>query len=289
MPDKRPALGRGLRALIPEVPAPEAAPVRAPAGAPAEVDLDLIEPNRDQPRRIMDDAKLDELAQSIRGSGVIQPIVVRPGDGGTYEIVAGERRWRAAQRAGLLKVPVVVRDVPDAKRLELALVENVQREDLSPIEEARAYKRLADELRLTQEEIAQAVGKDRATVANYQRLLALPPEVQSDVSSGALSMGHARALLGLSDAAAQRRAAHDVRVRGLSVRDTEMLVKKRLAPAPPPPPASSDPNTQAAAERLRVALGARVEIVRQREGGRIQIHFGSEAELQRLFEQLTAR
>lgn len=287
MPDRRPALGRGLRALIPDVPAPEAAPVRAPA--PAEVDLDLLEPNREQPRRIMDDARLDELAQSIRGSGVIQPIVVRPRDGGTYEIVAGERRWRAAQRAGLLKVPVVVRNVPDAKRLEMALIENVQREDLSPIEEARAYKRLADELRLTQEEIAQAVGKDRATVANYQRLLALPPEVQSDVSSGALSMGHARALLGLPDAAAQRRAAHDVRVRGLSVRDTELLVKKRLAPAPSPPPASSDPNTKAAAERLRVALGARVEIVRQREGGRIQIHFGSEAELQRLFEQLTAR
>lgn len=285
MPDKRPALGRGLRALIPDVPVPETAPVRAPA----EVDLDLLEPNRDQPRRIMDDARLDELAQSIRGSGVIQPIVVRPRDGGTYEIVAGERRWRAAQRAGLLKVPVVVRDVPDAKRLEMALVENVQREDLSPIEEARAYKRLADELRLTQEEISQAVGKDRATVANYQRLLALPPEVQSDVSSGALSMGHARALLGLPDAAAQRRAAHDVRVRGLSVRDTELLVKKRLAPAPSPPLASSDPNTKAAAERLRIALGARVEIVRQREGGRIQIHFGSEAELQRLFEQLTAR
>lgn len=289
MPDRRPALGRGLRALIPDVPAPEAAPVRAPADAPAEVDLDLLEPNREQPRRIMDDARLDELAQSIRGSGVIQPIVVRPRDGGTYEIVAGERRWRAAQRAGLLKVPVVVRNVPDAKRLEMALIENVQREDLSPIEEARAYKRLADELRLTQEEIAQAVGKDRATVANYQRLLALPPEVQSDVSSGALSMGHARALLGLPDAAAQRRAAHDVRVRGLSVRDTELLVKKRLAPAPSPPPASSDPNTKAAADRLRVALGARVEIVRQREGGRIQIHFGSEAELQRLFEQLTAR
>lgn len=289
MPDRRPALGRGLRALIPEVPAPEAASVRAPADAPAEVDLDLLKPNREQPRRIMDDARLDELAQSIRGSGVIQPIVVRPRDGGTYEIVAGERRWRAAQRAGLLKVPVVVRNVPDAKRLEMALIENVQREDLSPIEEARAYKRLADELRLTQEEIAQAVGKDRATVANYQRLLALPPEVQSDVSSGALSMGHARALLGLPDAAAQRRAAHDVRVRGLSVRDTEMLVKKRLAHAPSPPPAPSDPNTRAAAERLRVALGARVEIVRRREGGRIQIHFGSEAELQRLFEQLTAR
>lgn len=282
MADRRPALGRGLSALIGDVSPP---PVRA--GAPAEIDLDLIEPNRDQPRRIMDDAKLDELAQSIRSSGVIQPIVVRPRGQGAYEIVAGERRWRAAQRAGLLKVPVVIRDVRDDKRLELALIENVQREGLNPVEEARAYRRLADEFHLTQEAISRAVGKDRATVANYQRLLSLPAEVQADVASGALSMGHARALLGLPDAAAQCRAAHDVRARGLSVRETELLVRKRLTP-PPRPAAGPDPHTKAAAERLRVALGTRVEIVRGRRGGRIQIQFGSEAELQRLFEQLTA-
>ncbi len=282
MADKRPALGRGLSALIPDVPPP------APrADAPAEVDLDLIEPNRDQPRRIMDDAKLEELAQSIRGSGIIQPIVVRRRAEGAYEIVAGERRWRAAQRAGLLKVPVVIRDVPDDKRLELALIENVQREDLNPIEEARAYRRLADEFGLTQEETARAVGKDRATVANYQRLLALAAEVQADVATGALSMGHARALVALPDAAAQRRAARDVRTRGLSVRETELLVKRRLAPPAPPPP-GPDPHTKAAAERLRVALGTSVEIVRRRRGGRIEIHFRSEDELQRLFEQLTA-
>ena len=282
MADKRPALGRGLSALIPEVPPP------APrTDAPTEVDLDLIEPNRHQPRRIMDDAKLEELAQSIRGSGIIQPIVVRRRGEGAYEIVAGERRWRAAQRAGLLKVPVVVRDVPDDKRLELALIENVQREDLNPIEEARAYKRLADEFGLTQEETARAVGKDRATVANYQRLLALAAEVQADVAAGALSMGHARALVALPDAAAQRRAARDVRTRGLSVRETELLVKRRLAP-PAPPPSGPDPHTKAAAERLRVALGTGVEIVRRRRGGRIEIHFRSEEELQRLFEQLTA-
>ena len=282
MADKRPALGRGLRALIPDVPPP------APrADTPTEVDLDLIEPNRHQPRRIMDDAKLEELAQSIRGSGIIQPIVVRRRGEGAYEIVAGERRWRAAQRAGLLKVPVVVRDVPDDKRLELALIENVQREDLSPIEEARAYRRLADEFGLTQEEIARAVGKDRATVANYQRLLALAAEVQADVAAGALSMGHARALVALPDAAAQRRAARDVRARGLSVREAELLVKRRLAPPAPPPP-GPDPHTKAAAERLRVALGTGVEIVRRRRGGRIEIHFRSEEELQRLFERLTA-
>lgn len=282
MADKRPALGRGLSALIPDVPPP------APrADAPAEVDLDLIEPNRHQPRRIMDDAKLEELAQSIRGSGIIQPIVVRRRGEGAYEIVAGERRWRAAQRAGLLKVPVVIRDVPDDKRLELALIENVQREDLNPIEEARAYRRLADEFGLTQEETARAVGKDRATVANYQRLLGLAAEVQADVATGALSMGHARALVALPDPAAQRRAARDVRTRGLSVRETELLVKRRLAPPPPPPP-GPDPHTKAAAERLRVALGTSVEIVRRRRGGRIEIHFRSEEELQRLFEQLTA-
>ncbi len=282
MADKRPALGRGLSALIPDVPPP---PPRV--DTPAEVDLDLIEPNRLQPRRIMDDAKLEELAQSIRGSGIIQPIVVRRRGERAYEIVAGERRWRAAQRAGLLKVPVVIRDVPDDKRLELALIENVQREDLNPIEEARAYKRLADEFGLTQEETARAVGKDRATVANYQRLLSLASEVQADVATGALSMGHARALVALPDAAAQRRAARDVRSRGLSVRETELLVKRRLAPPAPPPP-GPDPHTKAAAERLRVALGTSVEIVRRRRGGRIEIRFRSEEELQRLFEQLTA-
>lgn len=282
MADRRPALGRGLSALIGDV-----SPPPARAGAPAEIDLDLIEPNRDQPRRVMDDAKLDELAQSIRSSGVIQPIVVRARGQGAYEIVAGERRWRAAQRAGLLKVPVVIRDVRDDKRLELALIENVQREDLGPVEVAQAYRRLADEFHLTQEAIAGAVGKDRATVANYQRLLSLPAEVQADVASGALSMGHARALLGLADAGAQRRAAHDVRARGLSVRETELLVRKRLT-STPRPAAGPDPHTKAAAERLRVALGTRVEIVRGRRGGRIQIQFGSEAELQRLFEQLTA-
>lgn len=282
MPDKRPALGRGLSALIPDVPQPAAR-----ADASPEVDLDLLEPNRHQPRRIMDDAKLEELAQSIRGSGIIQPIVVRRRGEGAYEIVAGERRWRAAQRAGLLKVPVVIRDVPDDKRLELALIENVQREDLNSIEEARAYRRLADEFQLTQAEIARAVGKDRATVANYQRLLSLPAEVQADVATGALSMGHARALVALPDASAQRRAALDVRARGLSVRETELLVKKSLAPPAPLAP-GPDPHTKAAAERLRVALGTSVEIVRRRRGGRIQIHFRSEEELQRLFEQLTA-
>ncbi len=284
MPDKRPALGRGLSALIPEIPPPPAA-----TDTPAEVDLDLLEPNRDQPRSVIDDTKLEQLAQSIKSNGIIQPIVVRRQPSGGFEIVVGERRWRAAQRAGLLRVPVVVRDVPDEKRLELALIENIQREDLNPIEEARAYKRLADQFNLTQEAIARAVGRDRATVANYQRLLTLPADVQGDVASGGLTMGHARALAGLPDAAAQRRAARDVRNRQLSVRDTELLVKRLLGPPirrqPQPAP---DVHTKAAEERLRVALGTGVEIVRRGGGGRIVVHFTSDRELQRLFEQLTA-
>ncbi len=286
MPQKRPALGRGLSALIPDVPSPQ--PL---TDGPTEVDLDLLEPNRDQPRRVMDEARLDALALSIKGSGIIQPIVVRPQQTeGTYEIVAGERRWRAAQRAGLLKVPVVVRKVADEKRLEFALVENVQRENLNPIEEARAYKRLAEEFHLTQEQIADAAGKDRATVANYQRLLTLPEEVQADVEKGALSMGHARALVSLPDAGAQRRAARKIRTRALSVRDTELLVKRLLSPEiPRQPQAVPDVHTKAAQERLRLALGARVRIVRQGgRGGQIEIPFGSEDELQRLFSQLTA-
>lgn len=286
MPEKRPALGRGLSVLIPDVPSPQ--PL---TDGPTEVDLDLLEPNRDQPRRVMDEARLDALALSIKGNGIIQPIVVRPQQTeGTYEIVAGERRWRAAQRAGLLKVPVVVRKVADEKRLELALVENVQRENLNPIEEARAYKRLAEEFHLTQEQIADAAGKDRATVANYQRLLTLPEDVQADVEKGVLSMGHARALVSLPDAGAQRRAARKIRTRALSVRDTELLVKRLLSPEiPRQPHAVPDVHTKAAQERLRLALGARVRIVRQGgRGGQIEIPFGSEDELQRLFSQLTA-
>ena len=213
--------------------------------------------------------------------------------GTTYRIIAGERRWRAAQRAGLLKVPVVIRDVPDGaeqQMLELALVENLQREDLNPVDEALAYQRLADEFRLTQEQIAAAVGKDRASVANYLRLLRLPEEVRGDLAAGSLSMGHARALLALPDAAAQRQAAREVIARSLSVRDTEALVKKLAAPAvlrqPPAPPA--DVHTRAAEDRLRFALGTKVRIVRRASGGgAIEITFGSESELNRLYEHLT--
>ena len=282
MAEKRPALGRGLSALIPDLPAP-ATPERS-----LEVDSDLLRPNRFQPRSTMDDAKIEELARSIKSNGIIQPIVVRKVDGG-YEIIAGERRWRAAQRAGLFKVPVVVRDIPDDRLLAVALIENIQREDLNPIEEAQAYRKLGDDYHLTQEQIADAVGKDRSSIANYVRLLKLPQEVRANVASGALSMGHARAILGLADDMAQVRLSRDVVSKNLSVRETEALVKKATQPPPAKKAAQKDVHTRAAEEKLRFALGTRARIVRKGKGGRIEIDFTSEDELHRIYEQLTER
>ena len=291
MADKRPALGRGLSALI-----PDAAGETPARDKPFELDLDRLVPNAQQPRTVFADTSLDELAQSIRRNGVIQPILARPARTRTgagdarFEIIAGERRWRAAQRAGLMKVPVIVRDVPDDRLLEVALIENIQRDDLNPMEEASAYRRLADEMHLTQDAIAAAVGKDRSSIANTLRLLRLPDEVRNLVSDGSLSMGHARALLSLDSSAAQRQLARDIVARGLSVRETEALVKRQGDPAPasaPKPAAKKDPNTRAAEEKLRFALGTPVEIVRKGKGGRIQIEFKSEEELDRLYAILT--
>jgi ParB family chromosome partitioning protein len=283
MAEKRPALGRGLGALIPGAPSPQVDrdPVR-----PVDIDIDLLTPNPNQPRLQIDESRLEELAQSIRSHGVIQPILVRR-VGQRYEIVAGERRWRAAQRAGLLKVPIVVRDIADDKILEVALIENIQREDLNPIEQAQGYQRLADDFHLSQETIASAVGKDRATIANYIRLLRLPAEVRGEVAAGALSMGHARALLALPDETAQRRVGREVVARGLSVREAESLVRREATPAVPPAPRRVDPNTRAAEDRLKLALGTRVRIVRKGTGGRIEVDFANEEELQRLYERLT--
>ncbi|TAK15510.1 MAG: ParB/RepB/Spo0J family partition protein [Acidobacteria bacterium] len=297
MAEKRPALGRGLSALIPDAAPPAPRPAAPSPDRPTELDIDLLVPNSEQPRAAIDDLKLEELAQSIRANGVIQPVIVRKahtsiGAAGPtrYEIIAGERRWRAAQRAGLLKVPVVVSDVPDDKLLEVALIENIQRENLNPIEEAQAYRRLADHHRLSQDEIATAVGKDRATVANYMRLLKLPDEVRNDLVSGSLTMGHARAILGLTNEAAQRRVARETVAKGLSVRETEAMVRKEADPKPAAPePPRVDPNTRAAEEQLRLTLGTRVRIVRKGKSGRIEIDFVSEDELQRLYEQLTSR
>jgi ParB family transcriptional regulator, chromosome partitioning protein len=284
MAEKRPALGRGLSALIPD----------APAAAPTverglDVDIDLLRPNPFQPRVQIDDARIDDLARSIRAHGVIQPIVVRRTSEEGYEIVAGERRWRASQRAGLLKVPVVVRDVPDDRLLASALIENIQREDLNPIEEAQAYRRLADDLGLTQEQIAEAVGKDRSSIANYVRLLRLPHEVRENLAAGALSMGHARAILGIADEVAQLRVSREVVAKSLSVRETEALVARAGQPAATREEPQKDVHTRAAEERLRFSLGTRARIVRKGRGGRIEIDFTNENELQRLFEYLTER
>jgi ParB family chromosome partitioning protein len=285
MAEKRPALGRGLSALIPDtMTSLPAAPI--PSGRPLELDLDHLAPNEVQPRVHMDDQRLDELAQSIRANGVIQPIVVRR-KGERFEIVAGERRWRAAQRAGMLRVPVVVRDVPDEKLLEVALIENIQREDLNAVEEARAYQRLSSEFHMTQEQIAGAVGKERSTIANVLRLLKLPDDVLSLLSRGDITMGHARALLGVEDAAALRRAAREVVDRSFSVRDTELLVRRLTAPAPrKEAEPNADANTRAAEEKLRFALGTRVRIVRRGAAGKIEIDFATEDELQRVYERL---
>jgi ParB family transcriptional regulator, chromosome partitioning protein len=283
MVEKRPALGRGLSALIPDTPAP-AAP--AQAERTLDVDSDLLRPNKFQPRTQMDDERIDDLARSIRANGIIQPIVVRKVEQG-YEIIAGERRWRAAQRAGLHRVPVVVRDIPEDRLLAVALIENIQREDLNPIEEAHAYRRLADEFHLTQEQIADAVGKDRSSIANTVRLLRLPQEVRGNVASNALSMGHARAILALADEAAQLRLARDVIARSLSVRETEALVKKAAAPEEKKPEKKIDVHTRAAEDKLRMSLGTRVRINRKGKGGRIEIEFVNEDELHRLYEKLT--
>ena len=283
MVEKRPALGRGLSALIPDTPAPAAA---AQAERTLDVDSDLLRPNKFQPRTQMDDERIDDLARSIRANGIIQPIIVRKVEQG-YEIIAGERRWRAAQRAGLHRVPVVVRDIPEDRLLAVALIENVQREDLNPIEEAHAYRRLADEFHLTQEQIADAVGKDRSSIANTVRLLRLPQEVRGNVASNALSMGHARAILALPDEAAQLRLARDVIARSLSVRETEALVKKAAAPEEKKPQKKIDVHTRAAEDKLRMSLGTRVRINRKGKGGRIEIEFVNEDELHRLYERLT--
>jgi len=258
-----------------------------------EVDLDLIDPNPLQPRTRFDDVKLQELAESISSAGLVQPIVVRR-KGERFEIVAGERRWRAAQIAGLLKLPVHVSDVSDEKLLQTALIENIQREDLNPIEEAQAYKRLGEESGLTQEQIAVAVGKDRASIANYLRLLRLPEQVRARVASGDLSMGHARALLAVEDTPALLKAVDHVIAGGLSVRATEALARRLSTPPAPADTAPAeapekDVHTRQAEERLRVALGTRVTIQRKGKGGRVEIEFVSEDELIRLYELLTER
>jgi ParB family chromosome partitioning protein len=280
-PPKRQALGRGLAALI-----PSAAPPPAPAAAPAAksndglrtVAIEDVHPSPGQPRKHFDDARLEELAASIRAQGIIQPLVVRLREAGGYELIAGERRWRAAQRAGLHEVPAVVRDVAEKRAFEMALVENLQRQDLNPIEEAQGFERLIAEFGYTQEAMATRVGKDRSTVANALRLLRLPDSVRQMVTEGRLAMGHARALLGLEEAYAIERLARRVVARELSVRQVEALVKRERdggdAPAPSPAPTSA--NARDLEERLTRALGTRVKVFETGPGkGRLEISYHS--------------
>lgn len=280
------ALGKGLSALIPDV-----APVTAEPTSSSEVSIDLLTPNTYQPRISFDEERLADLAQSIRVSGIIQPIVVRR-EGERFHIIAGERRWRAAKLAGLTTVPVVVKDLAASQGqtlLELALIENLQRENLNPIDQALGFRRLADEFQLTQDAIAAAVHKDRATVANFLRLLRLPEDLRGLVASGAVSMGHARAILSLPTEAEQRALARAVVDEQLSVREVEARVKSALAPKVPAtaaPPEKVDVHTRAAEDRLKLKLGTRVRIVRRGTKGRIEIDFGSEHELIRIFDQL---
>src|SRR6266536_1050676 len=281
----RKPLGRGLGALL-------SAEHRSGTGSeePYEIEIDLIEPGPMQPRTRFDQTKLEALAKSITENGVVQPVLVRR-QGLRYELIAGERRWRAAQLAGLTRIPAVVRDVADDKLLELALVENLQREDLDPIEEAHAYKKLVETIGLTQESIAERVGRDRSYITNYLRVLRLPVDIQRLVQDGRLSTGHARTLLGLSDIDAQRRLSSKIMELGLSVRGTERLVKQlaRTTVKPRKPRAQlSDPNIRSAEMKLRRALGTQVRIFQQdgNASGRIEIEFYSSTDLERIYRLL---
>lgn len=258
-----------------------------------EIDLDLIEPNNLQPRTRFDEPQLEELAQSIKANGVVQPILVRRIGGEKYQLVAGERRWRAAQRAGLQKVPAVIREVPDDRMLELALIENIQRQELNAIEEAHAYKRLIETLGLTQETVAQRVGRDRTFVTNYLRLLRLPEDIQQLVEENKISMGHARALLGIDDADKQRELASTIVEHNLSVRETERAIKRIVANDEQEdvvPVKVVDPNFRAAEDKLRRRFGTKVRILPNNSGagGKIEIQYYNDQDLQRLYEQLGA-
>src|SRR5689334_11775706 len=280
----RKALGRGLGALLSSDTTVDLGP------EPTEVDVNAIVPGPMQPRTHFDEGALEGLADSIRSQGIIQPLLVRR-RGDRYELIAGERRWRAARLAGLAKVPVVVKDVADKDLLEIALIENIQREDLNPIEEAQAYKRLIENVGLTQEALATRVGRDRSYITNYLRLLKLPDDLQKLVIEGRLSTGHARTILGLSHADLQRRLARQVLEDGLSVRATEILVQKASADKPPRSPRvvqTVDPNIRAAETKLRRALGTQVRIVQMGgEGrGKVEISFYNAQDLDRIYDLL---
>ncbi len=288
----RQALGRGLSALISED-QPQTA-VDIPR-VTSEIDIDLIEPNPQQPRKRFSEEELEGLQQSISANGIIQPIVVRP-FGGRYQIVAGERRWRAAQRAGLRRIPATVKEVSDEKLLEMALVENIQRQELNPIEEANAYRQLIDNIGLTQELLAERVGKPRSVIATFVRLLKLPTEVQAAIADGGLSAGHGRALLLLDDAAIQRNIANIAIELGLTVREIEKAVKRARSGKPPavataPAVGDTDANVKAAETKLMRTLNTAVKIRPGRKGlgGKIEIEYYSTDDLDRIYQVIIGK
>jgi ParB family transcriptional regulator, chromosome partitioning protein len=283
-------LGKGLSALIPVAP-PQSVHITTSNDPKTEVDIDRISPSPFQPRRAFDEIKLEELATSIRNQGIIQPLVVRP-KGARFELIAGERRWRAAMKAGLSRVPVVVREASDHDALQLALIENLQREDLNPIEEATGYRRLQEEFTWSQEEVAEKVGKSRPTVANALRLLSLPTEVQQEVAAGNLPAGQARALLGLQGEAVIMTAYREVIAKALSTRETEKLVRnlklgrrrRRESPA-------VDPDLRSLVEELQRALGTKIRVLPKARSnkGKIEIEYYSLPDLERIIGTITTR
>ena len=279
-------LGRGLSALIPA--ATEARSDGRGEALSYEVAVERITPSPLQPRRAFDEAKISELASSIRNQGIIQPLVVRR-QGDRYELIAGERRWRAAMKAGLQRVPVVVRDASDHEVLQLALVENLQREDLNPIEEANGYRRLQDEFHWSQEEMAEKVGKSRPAIANSMRLLALPQDIQQEIAAGNLPAGQARALLALQSEPLMVSACRDVIARGLSTRETEKFVRFLRSGKRRRREASLDPNLRSVVEEMQRALGTRVRLLPRSKSakGKIEIEYYSLEDLERIIHTIT--
>ena len=286
---QRKALGRGLSALL-GTPAAATTPETVESEQLREIDIDRIVPNTQQPRKHFNEEALNELADSIRAHGLIQPIVVRALGENFYELIAGERRWRAAQRAGLTRLPVLVREPSADSSLEIALIENLQREDLNPIEEAQAYEKLIVEYGLTQEEVARRVGKSRVTITNMLRLLRLPAEVQQWIGEDRLTTGHAKALLSLSDLSSILDAARKIIQGSYSVRQAEMLVSRYgkigAQEISDNEAEAVDPNVKAAIHALEQALGTKVTIQESRGKGRIELHFFSSEEMHRLYEGL---
>jgi ParB family transcriptional regulator, chromosome partitioning protein len=295
--DKRKALGRGLDSLLPGRPAstPIAMPAMQASGNPQEVLIDSIDPNPYQTRRRINEAALAELAESIRATGVVQPVILRPGSNGRFQLVAGERRWQASKLVGKTTIPAVIRQISNEQAMEITIIENLQREDLNPIEQARAFERLSREFGLTQEQIAGRTGKDRASIANFIRLLKLPETVQNAMESGTLSFGHGKVLLSLAGFPEHlERASREIIAKQLSVRQTEELVGRLLNPQISEPKQEKparllDPNVREAQRSLESSLGVKVEIQDRKGKGKIILKYGSLEDFDRIVEALAEK